>query len=93
MFGGGVDQRTRRIYYRGERTKQIQVLGTSQYFAQVGFIPLEAGRFFTAPELRHGRAVVVLGYTPFQSLFPFTDPIGKKVRIGGATVHRHRRDG
>ena len=84
MFGGGVDQRTRRIYYRGERTKQIQVLGTSQYFAQVGFIPLEAGRFFTAPELRHGRAVVVLGYTPFQSLFPFTDPIGKKVRIGGA---------
>lgn len=83
MFGGGVEQRTRRIYYRGERTKQVQVLGTSQHFAQVGFIPLAEGRFFTATELRHGRAVVVLGHAPFESLFSFTDPIGKKVRIGG----------
>jgi putative ABC transport system permease protein len=83
MFGGGIDRRTERILYRGERTKAVQILGASEDFARVGFIPLEAGRFFTGAELRHRRAVVVLGQNPSQSLFPFTDPVGKRVRIGG----------
>jgi putative ABC transport system permease protein len=72
-----------RIVYRGERTKRMPILGASEYFAQVGFVPLETGRFFTAGEVRHRRPVVVLAQTPYRSLFPLIDPIGKKVRIGG----------
>ncbi|MEC9302316.1 MAG: ABC transporter permease [Acidobacteriota bacterium] len=83
MLGSGLSNSRERISYRGEETKRIQILGATEYFAQVGFIPLEAGRFFTAGELQHRRAVVVLGQTPLESLFPFTDPIGKKVRVAG----------
>ena len=83
MLGSGLSNSRERISYRGEETKRIQILGATEYFAQVGFIPLEAGRFFTAGELRHRRAVVVLGQTPLESLFRFTDPIGKKVRVAG----------
>lgn len=83
MFGGGINVKMERIYYRGEKTKLIAVFGASEYFAQVGFIPMAMGRFFTEAELRHRRHVVVLGQTPYQSLFPLVDPLGKKVRIGG----------
>lgn len=83
MLGGGVDVNLERIHYRGERTKPVAVLGSSEYFAEVGFIPMESGRFFTASELRHRRRVVVLGQTPYLSLFPLIDPIGRRVRIGG----------
>ena len=83
MFGGGIDRRTERISYRGVSTKPIQVLGTSEEFARVGVIPIEAGRFFTAAEVTHRRQVVVLGYNPYLALFPLTDPIGKPVRLGG----------
>ncbi len=41
-----------------------------------------AGRFFMPSEVEHRRQVVVLGQTPYQSLFPNVDPIGKQVRIG-----------
>ncbi|MFQ5790897.1 MAG: ABC transporter permease [Acidobacteriota bacterium] len=83
MLGGNVNVKRERIYYRGEKTKLLSILGASEYFAQVSFVPLEAGRFFTATEVRHRRPVVVLGHTPYRSLFPLTDPIGKKVRLGG----------
>jgi putative ABC transport system permease protein len=83
MFGGGINVKMERIYYRGEKTKLIAVFGASEYFAQVGFIPMEMGRFFTEAELRHKRRVVVLGQTPYQSLFPLVDPLGKEVRIAG----------
>jgi putative ABC transport system permease protein len=43
---------------------------------------MEMGRLFTREEVEHRRQVVVLGQTPYQSLFPNTDPLGKRVRIG-----------
>jgi putative ABC transport system permease protein len=82
MVGGGILPRIERIFYRGERTKPILIFGASETFADVSFIPLQEGRFFTATEVRHRRGVVVLGQTPFQQLFPNTDPIGREVRIG-----------
>ena len=71
-----------RVYYGHERTKQLTVLGATQNFAAVNFAKLMAGRIFTPSEIEHRRQVVVLGQTPFTSLFPNTDPIGKTVRIG-----------
>jgi putative ABC transport system permease protein len=71
-----------RMYYRSERTKQISILGATENFAAVNFMKLEMGRFFVGGEVQHRRQVVVLGQTPYLSLFPNLDPIGKKVRIG-----------
>jgi putative ABC transport system permease protein len=48
----------------------------------VNFAKVELGRIFTPSENEHRRAVVLLGYNPWQALFPNVDPIGKVVRIG-----------
>ncbi len=82
-LGGNLETVMERIVYRGEKTKAMPILGASEYFGQVGFIPVETGRFFTSAEVNHRRAVVVLGQTPYRSLFPLIDPIGKQVRIAG----------
>jgi putative ABC transport system permease protein len=48
----------------------------------VNFAKLEAGRVFIPAEVEHRRPVAILGQTPWLSLFPNVDPIGKTVRIG-----------
>ena len=83
-LGEGGPPTQERVFYRGERTKQISVLGTTENFADIGSLKMEAGRFFTAGEVARRRNVAVLGHTPYQALFApqGLDPIGKKVRIG-----------
>jgi putative ABC transport system permease protein len=71
-----------RAYYKGEKTKELSVIGVSENYAAVNFLKLSAGRFFTASEVQHRRAVVVLGDSPAKALFPHVDPIGKTVRVG-----------
>ena len=71
-----------RLHYAGHRTKPLTIFGTTENFARVSFVDLELGRFFTSNDVEHRRQIVVLGQTPYQSLFPNVDPIGKKVRIG-----------
>ena len=65
-----------RIFYGNQRTKRLAILGTTENFAAVSFLKLEMGRLFTEDEVQHRRQVVVLGQTPYQSLFPNVDPIG-----------------
>jgi putative ABC transport system permease protein len=71
-----------RIYYGHEKTKRIAVLGATENWAAVNFAKLEMGRLFMPAEVEHRRQVVVLGRTPWESLFPNIDPIGKVVRVG-----------
>ena len=73
-----------RILYGNEKTKRLGILGATENWAAVNFAKLEAGRLFIPAEVDHRRQVVILGHTPWQSLFPTIDPIGKVVRIGGA---------
>jgi putative ABC transport system permease protein len=84
MVGQGLSQTTERIYYRGDRTRQVMIIGATEQFASANFARLALGRFFTEPEVEHRRRVVVIGDTVFQALFAAAgiDPIGKKVRIG-----------
>jgi len=71
-----------RMFYGHEKTKQLLIMGATENFAEVNFAKMELGRTFLSAEVDHRRAVVILGQTPYQSLFPNQDPIGKKVRIG-----------
>ena len=80
-LGGGGNDRSR-VYYGSEKTTQIAILGATENFSAVNFIKLQLGRLFTSSEVEHRRQVVVLGQSPYLSLFPNIDPIGKKVRIG-----------
>ena len=73
-----------RIYYRGGKTTSMQIIGATDRFADVNFVKVEYGRFYTSTEAEHRRRVVVLGNGPYQALFgnQGLDPIGKTVRIG-----------
>jgi putative ABC transport system permease protein len=84
LLGQGLDQTRERVYYRGDRSGQVSVVGATEQFAQASFATIALGRFFNGPEVSHRRRVVVLGDSVFQALFAVsgTDPIGKKVRIG-----------
>jgi putative ABC transport system permease protein len=79
---GAMGNSRSRIYYGHERTKQVAILGATENWAAVNFAKLEMGRLFLPVEVEHRKQVVVLGRTPWESLFPNTDPIGKTVRIG-----------
>jgi putative ABC transport system permease protein len=82
VLGAGGPPTMERVYYGSERTKQINVFGTTERWPDVGNVPITMGRFFTSGELQRRRQVMVLGQTPYQALFPAQDPIGKKVRLG-----------
>jgi len=72
------------VFYRGQRTRPQAVIGSTEEFAAVGFRSMALGRFFTEPEVRHRKRVVVLGHSSFKALFEPSglDPIHKKVRLG-----------
>ena len=84
MLGQGFESTAERAFYRGERTATNQILGVSTDYATISFLKLTFGRFFTEPEVRHRRRVVVLGDGPYQVLFGSKglDPINKKIRLG-----------
>lgn len=82
MLGDGGPPTQERVYYRNLRTKMINVLGTTERWPDVVRVPLAEGRFFTSGEVERRRAVVVLGQTAVQALFPNQDAVGKTVRIG-----------
>ncbi|HEX7087855.1 MAG TPA: ABC transporter permease [Vicinamibacterales bacterium] len=82
QLGGGPGAQQQRITYRGQSTKPMAVIGTTSNFPETNYMELPLGRFYNEYEVRHRRNVVVLGAAPAETLFPMTDPIGKKVRIG-----------
>jgi putative ABC transport system permease protein len=81
---GGNGENAERIFYRGARTPQLAVIGATEHFAEVNFVPVAYGRFFTRPEVEHRRRVAVLGYNAYDALFAKQglDPVGKKVKVG-----------
>jgi putative ABC transport system permease protein len=56
-----------------------------EYTEAIPLFAIERGRFISAFDEEHARAVVVLGAAISESLFPNSDAIGKTVRINGAT--------
>jgi putative ABC transport system permease protein len=84
-LGAGPGQPTmERVFYRGDRTKAVSIMGTTDRFVEINFATLVTGRSFTDAEVQRRKALVVLGYGPYESLFERMgiDPIGKKVRVG-----------
>jgi putative ABC transport system permease protein len=83
-LGAGGQPTMERVFYRGERTKAVSVLGTSERFIEINFATLVAGRVFTDTEVQRRKHLVILGYAPYEAIFERRgiDPIGKKVRLG-----------
>jgi putative ABC transport system permease protein len=84
--GPGSQESIQRIFYRGERTRPLPIMGSTERYTEINFAKMEAGRSFTQQEVQRARAVAVIGYSVYDGLFAKRglDPIGKPVRIGNA---------
>jgi putative ABC transport system permease protein len=83
QLGGGPGAQQVRMTYGKESTKEMVVFGAVGNFMETNYMEMAQGRFLNDFEVTHRRQVVVLGQAPGETLFKNTDPIGKKIRIGG----------
>jgi putative ABC transport system permease protein len=86
-LGGGApgsQDAIQRVFYRGERTRPIPIMGTTERYVDINFAKMYAGRSFTQQEVQRARPVAVVGYGVHEGLFEKRgiDPIGKPVRVG-----------
>lgn len=65
------------------RFQAASVCGSTAAIQAIREIQLSSGRFFTETENRRSARVAVIGRDVADEISPFTDPVGKRVRIGG----------
>jgi len=84
QLGAGGPPTQRRVFYGTQKTKNLVVFGSTEFFGEGTRIPMLGGRFFNGTEVQYRKNVVVLGNTAYQLLFApaGTDPLGKSVRVG-----------
>ncbi|MFZ0390192.1 MAG: ABC transporter permease [Calditrichia bacterium] len=72
------------VVYEGERTNPNIMLGgaTPEFAINNGYF-IGEGRFITTQDVRSNARVVVLGMDIVDKLFPYSEPLGKQVRIKG----------
>ncbi len=81
---GPVVQKTATLKYNNKTDKGASVLGTTANYPDIIInTAMERGTFFTTSQERSGARVAVIGQTVKKTLFPNTNPIGKKVSVAG----------
>jgi putative ABC transport system permease protein len=75
----------RLITEQGIEIENVWLTAASADLFRIRDLDVERGRAFTAPEDRAGLPVVVLGHEAAESLYGALDPIGRTVKINGAT--------
>ncbi len=48
---------------------------------------IRKGRYFTASEAQQGRNLAVIGHSVAKDLFPFSEPLGREIKIAGNRVN------
>ncbi len=71
------------VAYRERHIENVQVNGRSGYYGLLAEFDLDEGRFFSLLEVERSRQVAVLGWSVADKLFPDSDPVGRKIKIGG----------
>ena len=71
------------ISYRGKLAKSVQVTGATERYFEIKDLKIEAGRAFTAQEVRAGLPIAVMGWDLADRLFEHRDPLGKEVGVNG----------
>ncbi len=82
QLGGGPGSEGVRLSYRSQGTKSMQMIGVGSNYPETNYLEMAQGRFFNEYEVQRRRNVIVLGAAPAETLFPNTDPVGKKIRAG-----------
>lgn len=72
------------VKHRDKRTAPTVTIagGTPEFAISNGYF-VEFGRFLTDSDVLHNRNVAVIGVDIVEELFPFIDPLGKTIKVGG----------
>jgi putative ABC transport system permease protein len=71
------------IKYQNIKSQDALILGMNEKWPEVITLYLPtSGRFITESDIQHRAKVCVLGSEVAETLFPHTDPLEKKIRIG-----------
>ncbi len=66
-----------------KRLPDVQVVGATANFADLFSLEIEGGRFYTEAEDRASANVAIIGANTREELFPYQDPVGRTVLVGG----------
>ncbi len=84
MFGDRRGFSSNEIRYGNRLVSDVFLRGVDEFHSDaMAAMDVSQGRLVSAQDSRHSRYVVVLGRAIAESLFPFTDPIGRTVRFNG----------
>lgn len=78
------------IKYGKEEVTYFELIGVLPEYEVVNNNYVEEGRFFTDADVNYRADVIVLGPDLAEKLFPFQDPVGKEVLLGGANYSPRR---
>jgi len=67
----------------GERRAEATLVATTPSFARTEELALAGGRFVADADVADAKRVIVLGHELSELLFPYDEPVGSGVRIGG----------
>jgi putative ABC transport system permease protein len=67
----------------GGRRTEATVVGTTTAYQVAARLPLAAGRFLSDLDVQERKRVAVLGASVARALFPFGDPHGERLLLGG----------
>src|SRR5688572_19150168 len=82
-FFGGDGAGAPSVFYNGQEATPDTVAGVTEDYPVANNHFVVEGRFISAADNLHAGSVVVLGYVIAETLFPHTDPLGKRVTISG----------
>lgn len=85
QYAGIWVQLFQRMEYQGASTQTLTIYGADQHYMDILGGTLLRGRFFSPAELG-GEPVVVVEEESAQRLFGRTDPLGKRIRVGGVAL-------
>jgi len=71
------------VRYRDQELYTVEINGTLPQLERIATIHIAQGRFFTEWENAHRQPVAVIGSAIADKFFPFMNPIGKTIQIGG----------
>ncbi|GBC82787.1 Macrolide export ATP-binding/permease protein MacB [bacterium HR10] len=71
------------VRYRDQELYTVEINGTLPQLERIATIHIAQGRFFTDWENAHRQPVCVIGSAIADKFFPYTNPIGKTIYIGG----------
>jgi putative ABC transport system permease protein len=75
----------RPVKYKNRTSDSVAVLGTTDQFLYTDSMTVAEGRFMSAEEAGGGRPVCMIGFQVATNLFPNEQPLGTKIKVGGAT--------